>query len=360
MATGIYGIRCSATGKWYVGAGIDAEKRVAYHFYAMKTWPHEKQMSEDAAKYGIESFEWCILENVSDISLLTKREQFWIDKLDSIKNGYNKQNSGRHHTWQIMAEFRTIHSKMWRDSWYAELDVDGKLLWVYLITNGAASLTGIYHLPVRIAAFETGMNQERVSTLLSQFVLSGKIEYENEIVWIRRMRKYQAANETSPKIAQRILKDLDEIPDCKVKRMYLGQYGINTVSIPTHTDTETDTDTETIGAKNAPEPSTQKATQKQTRERDLLFDAIAKVCCVDPSVKGNGASVGKVRAALLATEPPYTPAEVLAFGEWWHSDEWRSKKGPPTLWKLREQIGLIRNGNGRKPEPIEKPSKVYR
>jgi hypothetical protein len=144
-----------------------------------------------------------------------------------------------------MAEFRTIHSKMWRDSWYAELDVDGKLLWVYLITNGAASLTGIYHLPVRIAAFETGMSQERVSTLLAKFVLAGKIEYENEIIWIRRMRKYQAKNETSPKVLPRILKDLDEIPDCKVKNLYLNQYPISTVLSLGPTDTDTDTDQET-------------------------------------------------------------------------------------------------------------------
>lgn len=122
-----------------------------------------------------------------------------------------------------------------------------------------------------------------------------------------------------------------------------------------------------IGANDAPanpetikgngKPKRQSAEPKGPRKRDNLFDAIVKVCCVDPATAG--ASVGKVRATLTATEPPYTPAEVLAFGEWWHSDDWRSKKGPPTLWKLREQIGLIRNGNGRKPAPVEKPSKVY-
>jgi len=123
----------------------------------------------------------------------------------------------------------------------------------------------------------------------------------------------------------------------------------------------------TIGANNAPanletikgngKPKRQSAEPKEPRKRDKLFDAIVKVCCVDPATAG--ASVGKVRATLTATEPPYTPEEVAAFGEWWHSDDWRSKKGPPTLWKLQEQIGLVRNGNGRKPAPVEKPSKVY-
>jgi len=257
-----------------------------------------------------------------------------------------------------MAEFRTIHSKMWRDSWYSELDIDGKLLWVYLITNQNASLTGIYYLTVKFAAFETGLSQERVSTLMAQFVISGKVEYENDVIWIRRMRRYQAANESSPKIMPRILKDLAEIPDCKVKRLYLNQYPIDMVSIPTHTDTDTDTDQEKetdqekTGATDAPAPA--------PRKRDELFDAICYVCSsTDPKVKGNGAKIGKARAALADSEPPYTAEEVLAFGQWWNSDDWRRKKGPPTVWKLTEQVGIIRNGNGNK-QHDEQKSKVDR
>ncbi len=257
-----------------------------------------------------------------------------------------------------MAEFRTIHSKMWRDSWFTELDVEGKLLWVYLITNTAASLTGIYYMTIKFAAFETGLNQERVQTLLAQFVLSGKIEYENNVVWIRRMRRYQAANESSPKIKPRIEKDLAEIPDCKVKRLYIAQYPTDIVSIPTHTETdtltETVTETETPSGANAPvqvqsPPENPKGKERAERPHDLLFDAIAKVCCIDPKVKGNGAKIGKARAALADSEPSYSPDEVIAFGAWWNSDEWRRKKGPPTVWKLTEQIGIVRNGNGSKP-----------
>lgn len=255
-----------------------------------------------------------------------------------------------------MIQFRSIHTKMWRDSWFSELDAEGKLLWVYLITNGAASLTGIYYLSIKFAAFETGLGQERVQTLMAQFVLAGKIEYENEVVWIRRMRRYQAANESSPKIKPRIEKDLSEIPDCKVKRLYLAQYPIDTVSIPSHTDTDTDTDTKTkpIGANAPVSPESQNKTTKgkgrkpktpnRQRERDVLFDAIAEVCCVDPATAG--ASIGNVKVALLQAKPPYSADEVRAFGKWHNSDEFRRKKGPPSLWQLKEKIGIVRNGNG--------------
>ena len=171
-----------------------------------------------------------------------------------------------------MAEYRTVHSKMWRDSWYSELDIDGKLLWCYLITNQAASLTGIYHLPIKFAAFETGLSQERVTTLLAQFVISGKIEYENSVVWVRRMRKYQAANESSPKIKPRIKKDLEEIPDCKIKRLYLAQYHMDTILIPSCTDQDQDTDTDTetdqdiVGANDAPKPPAESTKPKRSRK----------------------------------------------------------------------------------------------
>lgn len=101
----------------------------------------------------------------------------------------------------------------------------------------------------------------------------------------------------------------------------------------TDSDSDSDADADAKGA-NAPIP----------RQRDLLFDAISAVCIIDPKVKGNGAKIGKARAALSESEPPYTAEEVAAFGVWWNSDSWRSSKGPPTVWKLIEQIGIVRNG----------------
>lgn len=75
--------------------------------------------------------------------------------------------------------------------------------------------------------------------------------------------------------------------------------------------------------------------------RDVLFDAIAEVCQVDPATAG--ASVGKVKAKLSKAEPPYTPSEVKAFGAWWWSGGFR--KRPPRIWDLQEQIGIVRNGH---------------
>lgn len=101
-----------------------------------------------------------------------------------------------------------------------------------------------------------------------------------------------------------------------------------------------------------------KSAEKAPRQRDPLFDAIAEVCNVDPATAGS--SIAKVESALKKSTPPYTPEEVKSFGvKWW---EWKERTAPPTLWKLKEQIGTVRqNGNGvRKVEQPELVKKVYR
>lgn len=92
------------------------------------------------------------------------------------------------------------------------------------------------------------------------------------------------------------------------------------------------------GAENAPRP------------RDALFDAIAEVCKVDPATAGS--TIGKVKSALIKAVPPYTPEEVLRFGESWPA--WKDK--PPTVWQLKEQIGIVRqNGNGNTTRHAKEP-----
>ena len=80
------------------------------------------------------------------------------------------------------------------------------------------------------------------------------------------------------------------------------------------------------------------------RPRDELFDTICEVCKVDTSIKGNGSSVGTVKNALLSADPPYTPADVRRYAHLtWHK--------PPTIWQLKQEIGIVRNGNGKSYPP---------
>lgn len=56
-------------------------------------------------------------------------------------------------------ETRIIHTKVWRDSWYVGLSRQGKLLWLYLLTNEYINIIGIFELDDRVITFNTGLSQ---------------------------------------------------------------------------------------------------------------------------------------------------------------------------------------------------------
>lgn len=126
-----------------------------------------------------------------------------------------------------MAGFRQIHTQIWADEWFAELATDEKMLFIYLFSNDATSLTGLYKLSLRIMEFESGINRERILEIFEKFAQDGKAYYENGIVLVTNMQKYH--NSISPKVTIRMNKDIEAIPDCRLKRLYL--YGIDTVPL---------------------------------------------------------------------------------------------------------------------------------
>jgi hypothetical protein len=139
---------------------------------------------------------------------------------------------------------------MWReDDWFQSLEPDARLFWVYLLTNPSASVAGIYRLTERTMVFECGIDAARVRELKQQFTKADKAYFEGDVIWVRKMREYQSAENPSQKVVIRMNKDVAAIPDCDLKIRYMKAYGygINRVSIPrlTDTDTYTDTDTET-------------------------------------------------------------------------------------------------------------------
>lgn len=159
----------------------------------------------------------------------------------------------------MAADYRIVQTRMWReDEWFQSIETDAKLLFVYLFTNPSASVSGIYRLPIRTMAFESGLTLNRVAELMAQFAAAEKAFYGNGVVWVRKMREGQLVGKISPQLMVKLEKDLSQIPMCDLKIRYLKAYGypIDTVSIPplnsTGTGTGTETGTETEKGASAP------------------------------------------------------------------------------------------------------------
>ena len=91
---GIYMIKNNINNKVYIGQSSDIKKRWKKHIEDLNNKNHHNYHLQGAwDKYGSSNFEFVILE-ICDKSELDKKEEFYIKKYNSLKNGYNLDNGG--------------------------------------------------------------------------------------------------------------------------------------------------------------------------------------------------------------------------------------------------------------------------
>ncbi len=164
---------------------------------------------------------------------------------------------------------------------------------------------------------ELGLNQHAVEYCVKVCLEGGWLETKIARVGIRDTSFYRPNLEKIAESIQSTLAATANVAAAKVRKQPPIRSSIKQKLPP---------DTKNNGAEKPPRP------------RDLLFDAISQVTQTDPATAGP--SIAKVKKSLLKAHPPYTPAEVLKFGALW--PKWKDR--PPTLWQLKEQIGIVRNG----------------
>ena len=86
---GIYKITNTITGDFYIGSSKNVKNRWAEH-KCKSTWNEQpnNQMYIDMQKYGIDKFEFEVIEEVEE-SFLKEKEQQFIEKLQPTYNNYN-------------------------------------------------------------------------------------------------------------------------------------------------------------------------------------------------------------------------------------------------------------------------------
>lgn len=88
--SGIYIIRNVITNSVYVGSAAHLQKRWQEHFSKLRNNVHANAIMQNAwNKYGEIAFEFSVIEDIIDKSLLISREQFWIDSYRSSHTSYN-------------------------------------------------------------------------------------------------------------------------------------------------------------------------------------------------------------------------------------------------------------------------------
>lgn len=133
--------------------------------------------------------------------------------------GFERKKKVGHFSFKRMAKYRSVNTKFWTDGYIRRLPPDGKLLFLYLITNPLTSISGAYETTIEQICYDTCMDSDKVLTLLSKFKRDSKIVFKNGWLLVLNFLKHQSRN---PKVNKGIELALNDAPKWIQDRLSIG------------------------------------------------------------------------------------------------------------------------------------------
>ena len=121
-----------------------------------------------------------------------------------------------------MAKKRYINTKFWDDNYIVELDPIEKLLFMYFLTNPLTDICGIYEIPLRRIAFDTGIDKDMVKRVIERFTLDKRVYFIDGYIYVKNFAKHQAANESIEKGIERSISLIPEEIIAKIRDVDTG------------------------------------------------------------------------------------------------------------------------------------------
>jgi hypothetical protein len=108
-----------------------------------------------------------------------------------------------------MTKLRSVDTHFWQDNYISDLDPIEKLLFLYLLTNPLTNMLGIYEIPMKRIAFDTGIDKDMLQKLFARFEEAQKIAYIDGYVVLINFTKHQKYN---PNMTKSAIKLYNELP----------------------------------------------------------------------------------------------------------------------------------------------------
>ena len=214
-----------------------------------------------------------------------------------------------------MAKYRQVHTHIWKDGWFLELEPIYKLFFIYLFTNERASISGIYELSKRVMSFESGLTYPEIDKAFEIFEIAQKAYYDDVVVFVVNLRKYHETK--SPKVQTAITADVNAIKDCRLKGIYMERYGIDrvsdTLSIPRSSSSSSISSG--FSSKNGHEIEIDTERDKHLGEYVNALASIVKETC---AIGVNDDYFERVAGAVL--DNGGTIEDIKAFSQWWNDN----------------------------------------
>lgn len=93
-----------------------------------------------------------------------------------------------------MSKKRSVDTHFWNDNYVADLDPIEKILFLYFLTNPLTNMLGVYEIPLRRIAFDTGIDSDMVKKLIHRFDADEKFSYIDGFVVVHNFLDHQKLN----------------------------------------------------------------------------------------------------------------------------------------------------------------------
>jgi hypothetical protein len=177
-----------------------------------------------------------------------------------------------------MGKNQSINSDFWRDEWTSKLDPTEKLLFLYLITCPDSNIAGVYQLPMRNMALETGIDESMIKIIFNRFKKEKKILYKSGWVVIKNRKDFNKLD--NPSIQAGITTLLNNAPDFAIAFIDLDQSGTRVVPLcrTSDIDINKDIDKDSTNTLNGISKKKSKNGKEKTIEEIEAFKAGQRLC----------------------------------------------------------------------------------
>ena len=122
-----------------------------------------------------------------------------------------------------MSRLNDVHSGIWGKDEWLDLSPNAKLLYLWSFTNPRCGMSGIYDVPRRVVAVETGMSLADVDGALRELVEARYVVCEGSVLFVRTRVKH--LRQKTVQIAKSIAGDLRRLgPEHPVHKAFLDEY----------------------------------------------------------------------------------------------------------------------------------------
>lgn len=124
--------------------------------------------------------------------------------------------------------YKQIHEMFWTDPEIKKLDINDKLLFLYLISNPHANYCGLYYLPKSLIKEETGITDKGIDRGIDTLSVGYFIIYDDDLsmIWVRNMLKHQIGDKmVSEQQRTGIANQLKKLHNTVLIKDFLDCYG---------------------------------------------------------------------------------------------------------------------------------------